>query len=211
MGRSGQAILIASVGMAIGMREYVRLAQGTSNRWTPPLFNTPIAVARADSFVVTITEGAIATVAASLAAAFALAVIMQRTPFGRRWRATADEPRAAALFGVDPRRVLIQSFAIASLLAGLAGFIMTSHYGGIGFSGGIAIGLKALIGAIAGGIGSVPGAILGAIVIGSFEALWSAFFPLEHADIAVYSLLALLLVFRPGGLLGWADGMPRRV
>ena len=57
----------------------------------------------------------------------------------------------------------------------------------------------------------MPGAILGAIVIGSFEALWSAFFPLEHADIAVYSLLALLLVFRPGGLLGWADGMRRRV
>jgi branched-subunit amino acid ABC-type transport system permease component len=211
MGRSGQSVLVASVGLAIGMMEYVRLAQGESIRWTPPLLNTPVAVAWANTFVVTMTEGALATVLVCLAATSALVIIMRRSAFGRRWRATAEEPQAAALFGIDPHRILIQSFAIASLLAGLGGFVMTSHYGGIGFSGGLAIGLKALIGAIAGGIGSVPGAILGAMVIGSFEALWSAFFPLEHADIAVYSLLALLLVFRPGGLLGWADGLPRRV
>jgi branched-chain amino acid transport system permease protein len=209
--RSGQAVLVASAGLAVGGMEYVRLAQGGSSRWVPPLLNTPIGVARSGDFLVTVTEGSVATVCLALGASCLLVLVMRRSQFGRKWRATADEPRAAALFGIDPRGVLIRSFAIASLLAGLAGFIMTSHYGGIGFSGGMAIGLKALIGAVAGGIGSVPGAMFGAVLIGSFEALWSAFFPLEHADIAVYSLLAILLIFRPGGLLGWGDGLPRRV
>ncbi len=209
--RSGQAVLVASAGLAVGMMEYVRIAQGTGNRWTPPLLNTPVGMARSGDFLVTVTEGAMATVVLALAAAGLLLWVMRRSSFGRNWRATADEPRAAALFGIDPQAVLIRAFAISSLLAGLAGFIMTSHYGGIGFSGGLAIGLKALIGAVAGGIGSVPGAMAGAVLIGGFEALWSAFFRLEHADIAVYSLLAILLIFRPGGLLGWGDGLPRRV
>ncbi len=191
--------------------EYVRLAQGAGIRWTPPVLNTPIPLARAGDFVATVTEGGIATVLLSLTAGFLLVLAMRRSAFGRAWRATADDAGAAALLGVDPRRVLLTAFGLASLLAGLAGFVMTAHYGGIGFSGGLAIGLKALIGAIAGGIGSVPGAMLGAVAIGGFEAVWSAFFPLEHADIAVYSLLVLLLVLRPGGLLGFGEGLPRRV
>jgi branched-chain amino acid transport system permease protein len=209
--RTGQAVLVASAGLAVGMMEYLRIAQGSGNRWTPPLLSTPVGIARSGDFLVTVTEGSVATVVLATGAAAALVLVMRRSAFGRNWRATADEPRAAALFGIDPRGTLIRAFAIASLLAGLAGFIMTSHYGGIGFSGGMAIGLKALIGAVAGGIGSVPGAMAGAVLIGGLEALWSAFFPLEHGDIAVYSLLAILLIFRPGGLLGWGDGLPRRV
>ncbi len=209
--RPGQAALVASAGLAVGMMEYLRLAQGTGNRWTPPVLNMPVAIARSDDFLVTVTEGSVLTVILAFGVAVVLLRVMQRSVFGRNWRATADEPRAAALFGVDPKGTLIRAFAIASLLAGLAGFIMTAHYGGIGFSGGMALGLKALIGAVAGGIGSVPGAMAGAMLIGAFEALWSAFFKLEHGDIAVYSLLAILLIFRPGGLLGWGDGLPRRV
>jgi branched-chain amino acid transport system permease protein len=138
-------------------------------------------------------------------------LIMRRSGFGRRWRATADDGLAASIFGIDSRAILIQAFALASLLAGLAGFILTSHYGGIGFSGGLVIGLKALIGAIAGGIGSVPGAMAGAVLIGTCEAIFAAFFSVEHADAAVYLGLALLLIFRPGGLFGFGDGLPRRV
>jgi branched-chain amino acid transport system permease protein len=210
-GKSGQAILVASIGLAVAFMEYVRLAQGSGNRWTPPLLNTPVPLARAGDFVVTATEGAMATVALSLGAGLALLAAMRRSGFGRDWRAVADDAGAAALLGVDAGRVLMRAFALASLLAGLSGFIMTAHYGGIGFSGGLATGLKALIGAIAGGVGSVPGAMLGAVAIGTFEAAWSAALPLEHADIAVYAILVTLLVFRPGGLLGWGEGAPRRV
>ncbi len=209
--RSGQAALVGSIGLAIALMEYVRLAQGSGIRWTPPVLNAPVPFARAGDFVATATEGGIATVLLSITAGTLLVLAMRRSAFGRAWRATADDAGAAALHGVSPRRVLLTAFGLASLLAGLSGFVMTAHYGGIGFSGGLSIGLKALIGAIAGGIGSVPGAILGAVAIGAFEALWSALFPLEHADIAVYSLLVLLLVLRPGGLLGFGEGLPRRV
>ncbi|MGL4637004.1 MAG: branched-chain amino acid ABC transporter permease [Beijerinckiaceae bacterium] len=215
-GSGGQPVLVASIGCAIGVMEYVRLAQGDGNRWSPPLLNAPVMLARsADSrigdFVVTMTEGAIAATVLSLSAAILLVLMMQWSAYGRRWRATAEEPLAASLFGIDPKATLLQAFMITSLLAGLAGFIMTAHYGGIGFSGGLAIGLKALVAAIAGGIGSVGGAVLGALLIGGFEALWSALFPLEYAELAVYSVLILLLTLRPGGLLGFGDGTPRRV
>ncbi len=210
-GMSGQPVLVASIGCAVGAMEYVRLAQGDGSRWTPPLLNAPVMLAKNSDFVVTVTEGAIAASLLSLGAALTLVIGMRRSAFGRRWRATAEEPVAAALMGIDPRATLVQAFMITSVLAGMAGFIMTAHYGGIGFSGGLAIGLKALVAAVAGGIGSVGGAVLGALLIGSFEALWSALFPLEYSEMAVYCILILLLTFRPGGLLGFQDGGPRRV
>jgi branched-chain amino acid transport system permease protein len=211
MNRSGQAVLVASVGLAIAAMEYVRLAQGSGTRWTPPLLNTPVTLARNNDFLVTTTEGSFAAVVLCVSVVTALIFLMKVSRFGRAWRAVSDDPKAASLFGIDVGRVLTRSFAFASLLAGLAGFIMSAHYGGIGFSGGLAIGLKALVGAIAGGIGSVGGAILGALLIGVFEAIWSSFFPLEQADIAVYSLLVVLLIFRPGGLFGFGDTFPRRI
>jgi branched-chain amino acid transport system permease protein len=209
--RPGQAVLVASAGLAIALSEYVRLAQGSGSRWTPPMLNAPVMVAKAGDFIVTVTEGSLATVLASVVATAIVVVVMKRSGFGRRWRASADDALAASLLGVDARAVLVQAFALASLLAGLAGFILTAHYGGIGFSGGLVIGLKALIGAIAGGIGSVPGAMAGAVLIGTCEAVFAAFFSVEHADAAVYLALVLLLVFRPGGLFGFGDGSPRRV
>ncbi|MFM9973379.1 MAG: branched-chain amino acid ABC transporter permease [Beijerinckiaceae bacterium] len=211
LNRPGQALLVTSTGLAVAGMEYVRLTQGASTRWIPPLLNTPVMLARHEDFIVTATEGGLLAALLALTAAMVLVVFMRSSAFGRSWRAMAQEPTAAALFGIDIKAMLIRSFAIASLLAGLAGFIMTAHYGGIGFSGGLAIGLKALIGAVLGGIGSVGGAVLGAILIGVFEALWSAVFTLEHADMAVYSILVILLILRPGGLLGWAQGSLRRV
>jgi branched-chain amino acid transport system permease protein len=210
-GIGSQPVLVASIGFAVGAMEYVRLAQGDGTRWTPPLLNAPVMVARNADFVVTITEGAVAATVLSLGAALTLVSAMRWSPFGRRWRATAQEPVAAALMGIDPKATLASAFMVTSLLAALAGFIMTAHYGGIGFSGGLAIGLKALVAAVAGGIGSVGGAVLGALLIGSFEALWSALFPLAYSEMAVYCILILLLTFRPGGLLGFQDGSPRQV
>jgi branched-chain amino acid transport system permease protein len=207
----GQIVLVATIGAGIALSEYVRLAQGQGAAVVAPMLNTPLMLAQAGSFVVSITEGAVLASALALSASAALLVLMRRTRFGLMWRAVADEPFAAALLGVDSRAVLVRTMGIASVLAGFAGFIMTMHYGGIGVSGGLALGLKALVAAILGGIGSVGGAIAGALLVGALEAVWSAFLPLEHRDSALYALLVVLLVFRPGGLFGLSDGSPRRV
>ena len=135
---------------------------------------------------------------------------MRWSRFGRAWRACADDALAAELFGVDRGRVLLRTFALASALAGLAGYVMTVYYGTVGYAGGIVLGLKALLAAVAGGIGSVPGAFLGGLLLGGAEALWSALFPIEFRDLAVFSLLVVLLVVRPSGLFGFVEPLPRR-
>lgn len=198
----GQHLLIATIGLAIFLQEYLRLTQGTALRWIEPILNQPVGVARSASFIVMVTPMAVLVTCIAVVAASGLLLMMRWTRFGRYWRACADDSGAAMLAGVDPSRILLTSIVLATALAGVAGTISTVFYGGLGYAGGIVLGLKALIAAIAGGIGSVPGALVGGILIGSFETLWSALFPIEYRDLAVYGALVALLIWRPQGVLG---------
>ncbi|WP_066474454.1 branched-chain amino acid ABC transporter permease [Bosea sp. WAO] len=208
---NGQQVLIATIGLAIALSEYLRLAQGVELRWLPPVFNEPLPLARAENFIVTTTPVGLAMTAAGLAAALALMRYLRRSAYGRAWRAVADDARTAALFGVDVRAVHDRALVIACAACGAAGVIVTVIYGGMGFSGGFTLGLKALVAAVLGGIGSVPGACLGGLAIAAFEMAWSTAMPLEQRDIAVYSLLAVTLILRPGGFFGDGALSPRQV
>jgi branched-subunit amino acid ABC-type transport system permease component len=207
----GLPVLIASTGLMIMLSEYQRVTQGSALRWLPPILNAPVPLLRAGDFVTTVTPVALIVTGVSLLAAVATLSTIQLTGFGRQWRALADDPGAAALFGVDRNRVFALTFALSSGLAGLAGFIVTAYYGGVGYGYGLTLGLKALVAAIVGGIGSVGGAFAGGVVIGIAEVAWSATMPIESRDIAIYALLSVMLTLRPGGLLGYRDLLPRRV
>ena len=207
----GQAVLIATLGLALALSEYLRLAQGTGLRWLPPVLNEPVALARAGSFVVTATPLGLGVAAAGFAATLGLVLVIARSTYGRQWRAVADDSRTAALFGVDPEAVHDRALILACAASGMAGVIVTAVYGGMGFAGGFTLGLKALIGAILGGIGTPAGAALGGLCIALFEVLWSATMPLEQRDIAVYALLAVVLILRPGGVFGDGALTPRPV
>lgn len=198
---TGQQALVAAVGLSLFLQEFLRLTQGGRLRWISPILNEPFAVAKADDFVAAATPIALIVGGFALVAAAGLLLAMKATPFGRQWRAYADDPLAAEMFGIDPKAIFAKTFALASAMAGLSGFVMTVFYGSVGYGASTALGLKALIAAILGGIGSVPGAFLGGLLIGAFEALWSAMFPIDYRDIAVYSLLAVVLILRPGGIL----------
>jgi branched-chain amino acid transport system permease protein len=208
---TGQQVLVATVGLSLFLQEYLRLTQGENLIWVSPFFATPFAIARAGSFIVTVTPIALFVAGGAALAASGLLALMRFTGFGRAWRAYSDDPRAAALFGVDPNAIFARTFAIASMLAGVSGYVMTIFYGGVGYGASTTLGLKALIAAILGGIGSVPGAFLGGIAIGAMEAVWSALFPIVYRDLAVYLLLVALLVWRPGGFLGYGNLTPRQV
>ena len=208
---TGQQALVATVGLSLFLQEYLRLTQGTGLRWAGPILADPIALVRAGGFVATVTPGALLLAGVAAAAACVLLAGLALSRFGREWRAYADDPLAATLCGVDGRAVFARTFAVGSALAGLAGGIMTAYYGGVGYAASTALGLKALVGAILGGIGSVPGALLGGVAIGLFEAAWSATFPIVYRDVAVYAVLAAVLVWRPGGLFGYAEATPRGV
>ena len=199
---SGQQALVAAVGLALFLQEFLRLTQGPTLHWIAPIFNEPVALLRAGAFIVTTTPNTVLAAGIALCAASALLLIVKRSRYGREWRAVSDDALAAQLCGVAPDRVFAQTFVLASVFAGLSGFLMTMAYGAVGYAAAPILGLKALIAAILGGIGSVPGAFLGGLLVGLFEALWSAYFDIDYRDFVVFGLLALLLTLRPRGLLG---------
>ena len=156
---SAQQTLVGAIGLLIFLSELLRLTQGVTPNWVAPVLNAPFGLARAGDFIVTTSADALFSAAVALAAGVALVLAMRVTRFGREWRAYADDALAAALFGVDPDRVFLKTFALASALAGLAGFVMTMFYGAVGYDAAARLGLKSLVAAILGGVGSVPGAL----------------------------------------------------
>src|SRR5262249_31578214 len=129
MQRTGQQLLIGTISLAIVLQEFMRLAQGPRHLWLRPMLNTPSAVVRAGGFLVTVPPAAMTGAVLCLLAAVAVLSLMRASRFGRTWRACADDPVAAELFGVDRGRVLFQTFALASVLTGLAGYVATIYYG----------------------------------------------------------------------------------
>ena len=198
----GQHILIATIGMSIFWQEAMRLTQGAGNRWLSPLMNRPVGIARSGDFIVTITPMALIVAAIAGIAAMTLVFALRRSRFGMSWRATADDPIAAALMGIDTTAVLVRTMVLAALLSGLGGVLTTFYYGGVGYAGGLIIGLKALIAAIVGGIGSVHGALLGGLLLGLAETVWSSLFPIEYRDPAIFVGLAFVLWLKPEGFFG---------
>ena len=108
----------------------------------------------------------------------------------------------AGLVGVDVDRTIARTFVIGAMLAAVAGVMVTLYYGVVDFFMGFLAGIKAFTAAVLGGIGSVPGAILGGLILGLVESFWSAYFSIEYKDVAAFSILILVLIFRPTGLLG---------
>ena len=108
----------------------------------------------------------------------------------------------AALSGVNLDRTISLTFVMGAALAAVAGLLYLLYYGVIDFFIGFVAGIKAFTAAVFGGIGSLPGAMLGGLVIGLIETFWSAYFSIEYKDVAAFSMLAIVLIFFPTGLLG---------
>ena len=199
---TGQQALVASVGLAMAIDEFLRLTEGGQPVWVSPMLNAPFAVARSGDFVVTSALDALLSGGFAILAGLTLVATIRFTRFGRRWRAYSEDPLAAQWFGVSPRAILAQTFALAGAFAGLSGFVMTMYYGSVGYAAATGLGLKALVAAILGGVGSIPGALIGGLLVGGFEAVWQACFSVDYRDVAVFSLLAITLALKPGGLFG---------
>jgi branched-chain amino acid transport system permease protein len=145
--------------------------------------------------------------------AVVLAVLMwlvNRTKLGRAMRATAENPRVAALMGVRPDHVISATFIIGAILAAIAGVMWAANYGTVQHSMGFLPGLKAFTAAVLGGIGNLPGAVVGGVLLGLIEALGAGYLGQltggvlgsHYADIFAFIALILVLTLRPQGLLG---------
>ncbi|WP_142804813.1 branched-chain amino acid ABC transporter permease LivH [Tepidiphilus sp. J10] len=199
------APLISAIGMSIFLQNYVQLTQGARIKAVPPLWQGGVTLWSADDFRVTFGWAQLTVVVVTLIVMAGFAWMITRTSFGRQQRACEQDPKMAALLGIDVDRTISLTFILGAALAAVAGMMAVLQYGVIDFSIGFIAGIKAFTAAVLGGIGSIPGAMLGGLLIGLVEAFWSAYLSPEYKDVATFSILVLVLLFRPTGLLGKPD------
>jgi branched-chain amino acid transport system permease protein len=199
------AALITAIGMSIFLQNYVQLLQGARVKPMQPLFSGGIEIMRRGDFVVSASYLQIFIWVLTVLLMVIFTLVITRTALGRAQRACEQDLGMAALIGIDVDRTISLTFVMGSALASVAGLIFLVNYGVIDFYIGFLAGIKAFTAAVLGGIGSLPGAMLGGLLIGLIEAFWSGYFTVEYKDVAAFSILVLVLVFRPTGLLGKPD------
>src|SRR6476661_6308473 len=183
------APLISAIGMSIFLSNFVQVAQGPRTKSIPPMFNDFIVVMSGNGYDVTVSYKQIAiwVVTAVLLVAF--------------WYLVTK----AALVGSDVDRTISITFVIAAALAAVAGTLYLIYYGVVRFDDGFVPGVKAFTAAVLGGIGSLPGAVLGGLLIGIIETLWAEYVSSAYKDVAAFSILAIVMIFLPQGILGRPD------
>jgi branched-chain amino acid transport system permease protein len=191
------APLITAIGMSIFISNFVQVTQGPRNKPIPPMISSVYTIG---GISISLKQIVIAVVTVTLLAVFWY--IVNKTPLGRAQRACEQDRKMAALLGVDVDKTISITFIMGAALAAVAGTLFLMYYGVVAFSDGFVPGVKAFTAAVLGGIGSLPGAVLGGLLIGTIESLWSAYFSIDYKDVAAFSILAIVLIFLPSGLMG---------
>jgi len=157
-----------------------------------------------------VTNLTLVIIISALVLAVATDTFINRTKFGRGIRSVAQDPITATLMGVSRERVIVLTFLIGGVLAGAAALLYTLKIpGGIIYSGGFILGIKAFSAAVLGGIGNLRGALLGGLLLGVMEKYGEALFGTQWKDVIAFVLLVLVLMFRPTGILGESLGRAR--
>ncbi len=194
----GPAAMITTIGVSYILFNLILLGEGADNKNFPnPLPDVRFAIGGA---VLRLREILIWILAVVLM--LGLYYFVQKTRLGKAMRATAQDAEAARMMGVDVDRVIVTAFFLGSALAGAAGLVFGLYYNFTSFLVGFTAGLRAFTAAVLGGIGNVPGAMVGGILIGLIEALGGQYIAVAWTDVIIFSILVLVLVFRPAGLFG---------
>ena len=196
------AALISAIGMSIFLANYVQLSQGARVKPMQPLFSGGVELMEQNGFTVQFSYMQMAIIVLTVVLMTGFNFLIGKTSLGRAQRACEQDRTMAALVGVNVDRTISTTFVMGAGLAAVAGMMVTLYYGVIDFFIGFLAGIKAFTAAVLGGIGSLPGAMLGGLLIGLVEAFWSGYFTIEYKDVATFSILVLVLIFRPWGLLG---------
>ncbi len=191
------APLITAIGMSIFISNFVQVTQGPRNKPIPPMISE---IYQIGGITISLKQLVIFAVTAVLLAIFWY--IVNKTPLGRAQRACEQDRKMASLLGIDVDKTISITFIMGASLAAVAGTLFLMYYGVVSFSDGFVPGVKAFTAAVLGGIGSLPGAVLGGLLIGTIESLWSAYFSIDYKDVAAFSILAIVLIFLPSGLMG---------
>ncbi|MET0106367.1 MAG: branched-chain amino acid ABC transporter permease LivH [Sedimenticola sp.] len=194
--------LISAIGMSIFLQNYVLLAQTSDFLPFPELipdfdFMEPYAHIVGSSDMVILVTTAVCMIL--------LTLLIKFSRIGKAMRATSQDRTMAMLTGINVDRVISTTFVIGSTLAAVGGMLIASHIGQINFFIGFIAGIKAFTAAVLGGIGSIPGAVLGGLVLGLTESFATGYVSSDYEDVFAFSLLVLILIFKPSGILGKAE------
>ena len=197
-GVSGTAAMITTIGVSYILFNLVLLTIGADAQNFP----NPMPTVRwgEAGVVLQLREVLVWIVAFILMAC--LNFFVRRTKMGKAMQATAQDQEAARMMGVEVDRVVMITFFLGSALAGAAGLIFGLYYNYTNFAIGYTAGLRAFTAAVLGGIGNIPGAMLGGIIIGLIESLGGQLLAVRWTDVIIFSVLVLVLVFRPTGMFG---------
>ena len=197
-GRSTLTVLITAIGVSLLLQNLGQRVFGPNPRSFPALF--PRHDFRIDGLVVSSAQ--LAVFGVTLVLLFALRWIVMRTRIGTAMRALSFNPTAASLVGINNDFVISCTFALGSSLAGAGGILYALNYPSIDPLMGTLPGLKAFVAAVLGGIGNIPGAAAGGLLLGLIETVVVALGGSTYRDAVAFGVLILILLLRPGGLLG---------
>lgn len=200
------APLITAIGVSILLQTLAMIIWKPNYKAYPTLLpSIPYEIGTA---VITPTQ--ILVLAVTVVALVTLMYLVNYTKLGRAMRATAENPRVAALMGVKPDMVISATFIIGAVLAAIAGIMYASNYGTAHHTMGFLPGLKAFTAAVFGGIGNLAGAVVGGLLLGLIESIGSGYIGdltggvlgSQYTDIFAFIVLIIILTLRPSGLLG---------
>jgi branched-chain amino acid transport system permease protein len=204
--------LISAIGISFFLQDLIRLIESLWRNAFNLVYPTiePLNYRFELTATIDISVKSLVVIAAALAILWLLHALVNRTRVGTAIRAVAEDQAAASLMGINVNRIVSLTFLIGGAMGGAAGVLFGVQYGLINPYTGFIPGLKAFTAAVLGGIGNIPGAMLGGLVLGVLEAFAASYLSLltggafgaEYKDIFAFSVLILILIFRPKGLLG---------
>ena len=204
--------LISAIGISFFLQDLIRLVESIWRNQFNLVYPTIDALNHRFELTETIDVSvkSIVVIVAALLMLWVLHVLVNRTRVGAAIRAVAEDQAAASLMGINVDRIIMLTFLIGGAMGGAAGVLFGVQYGLINPYSGFIPGLKAFTAAVLGGIGNIPGAMVGGLVLGLLEAFAASYLSLltggafgaEYKDFFAFSMLILILNFRPKGLLG---------
>jgi branched-chain amino acid transport system permease protein len=204
--------LISAIGVSFFLQDAIRLFESVWRNAFNLVYPTMEPLNRRFDLTSTIDVSvkSLVVIVAALLMLWGLHGLVNRTKIGTAMRAVAEDQAAASLMGINVNRIISLTFLIGGAMGGAAGVLFGVQYGLINPYTGFIPGLKAFTAAVLGGIGNIPGAMIGGLVLGLLEAFAASYLSLltggafgaEYKDIFAFSVLILILIFRPKGLLG---------
>ena len=199
-GTPSLAVLITAIGVSYFLQNAAQLIWSSSPKnFTSVVTMKPISLMEGK---IVITGEVLLTVAVCILVMVGLTLFTSKTRTGKAMRAVSEDRDAAQLMGINVNQTISTTFAIGSALAAVAGVLLCSTVPTLQPPTGSMPGIRAFTAAVFGGIGSIPGAMLGGILLGIIETFSKAYLSTQFSDAIVFSVLIIILLVKPAGLLG---------